>query len=301
MTHGPENADPMDAPTDVYADAPAAGYDPGPAQPAEDAPAPPAGPGESRSSVSWPTVLASAGIAAVISALIVTVGVVGLWVIDQDRDGLRNTAAQPTVVNLGGAQGAPNGQVPVSTAATPGASRAAAPTERVPADDSPGGVAADDSAGGVVADDSAGDVAPGAAAATPQAQAGAAAVTTSQAATPAALSPAQLTTKVKLVMNTSASRSARAAELEGGARALTNIDAVARLLAAYPNSGFTYRVIGPVSVSGTGMNATLQMSRPGQGSRTKTLSWVWMDNKWKLTNQSVCAVTAYTMMPCSVA
>ena len=55
------------------------------------------------SSLNWPTVLASAGVAAVISALIVTIGVVGLLLVD-NRNGLQNTAAQPTVVNLGGAQ-----------------------------------------------------------------------------------------------------------------------------------------------------------------------------------------------------
>ncbi|NDK92343.1 hypothetical protein GYA93_22685, partial [Gordonia desulfuricans] len=122
-----------------------------------------------------------------------------------------------------------------------------------------------------------------------------------QAAAPVALSPAQLTTKVKLIMNTGASRSARIAELQGGARALTTVDTVARLLAAYPNSGFSYQVVGPVSVSGTTMNARLQMSLVGNGSRYRDLSWVWMDGAWRLSNQSVCTIAAYASIPCAVA
>ena len=51
--------------------------------------------------VSVPTVLASAGIAAIISAIVVTIGVVGIVVSERNDSA---TAAQPTVVNLGAAQ-----------------------------------------------------------------------------------------------------------------------------------------------------------------------------------------------------
>ena len=64
--------------------------------------------------VSIPTVLASAGVAAVISAIVVTIGVVGIVVSERNDTA---SAAQPTVVNLGSAQ-APQQQGLVGPAAT---------------------------------------------------------------------------------------------------------------------------------------------------------------------------------------
>ncbi|GAB25691.1 hypothetical protein GOPIP_087_00820 [Gordonia polyisoprenivorans NBRC 16320 = JCM 10675] len=237
------------------------------------------------SSLNWPTVLASAGVAAVISALIVTIGVVGLLLVD-NRNGLQNTAAQPTVVNLGGAQ----------TAQAPAAPGAAAPSAQAPAGQVPAAAPTE------AVPPAAGAVTPTAVApAQPAApQAGAPQATAPAAVTPAALTPAQLTTKIKLVMNTGAPRATRAAELQGGQQALTSVDAVSRLLAAYPNSGFSYQIIGPVTVSGTTMNAQLQMSLVGNGSRYKPMRWLWLDGKWKLSNESVCGIASYAMIPCSV-
>ncbi|QTI70236.1 hypothetical protein [Gordonia polyisoprenivorans] len=259
----------------------------GEVEPAESEGQDPEGPDEGvsgGSSLNWPTVLASAGVAAVISALIVTIGVVGLLVVD-NRNGLQNTAAQPTVVNLGGAQ---NAQAPAApgaaapSAQAPGQVPAAAPTEAVPP------------AAGAVTPTAAVPAQPAAP------QTGAPQATAPAAVAPAALAPAQLTTKVKLVMNTGAPRATRAAELQGGQQALTSVDAVSRLLAAYPNSGFSYQIIGPVTVSGTTMNAQLQMSLVGNGSRYKPMRWLWLDGKWKLSNESVCGIASYAMIPCSV-
>ncbi|NKY65996.1 hypothetical protein HGA04_25560, partial [Gordonia rubripertincta] len=88
----------------------------------------PAAGSEKRSGgINIPTVLASAGVAAVISAIIVTIGVVGLMV--GDRKDSAN-AAQPTVVNLGSAQ-TPQQQGLVGPAANQ--PPAAAPGEPAPA------------------------------------------------------------------------------------------------------------------------------------------------------------------------
>ena len=61
-----------------------------------------------------PTVFVAAGVSAIISALIVSIGVVGvLFAVDSDNSGA--TAAQPTVVNLGSAAN-PQGTAPVAGA-----------------------------------------------------------------------------------------------------------------------------------------------------------------------------------------
>ncbi|MGC4933375.1 hypothetical protein ACLQ3C_06800 [Gordonia sp. DT30] len=237
------------------------------------------------SSLNWPTVLASAGIAAVTSALIVTIGVVGLLVAD-NRGGLQSTAAQPTVVNLG----APSPQA-AAAAAAPGPTTPQAPAGQTP---EPAPTEAVPPAAGAVAPTAASVQQSTVQQSTaPQAPA-------QQSAAPAALSAAQLTTKVKVAMNTGASRTARAAELQGGQRALTSVDAVARLMAAYPDAGFSYQIVGPVAVNATTQTAQLQMSLVGNGSRYKPMKWIWLDDKWKLSNESVCVIAAYAMVPCSV-
>lgn len=55
-----------------------------------------------------------------------------------------------------------------------------------------------------------------------------------------------------------------------------------------------------MTVSGTTMNAQLQMSLVGNGSRYKPMRWLWLDGKWKLSNESVCGIASYAMIPCSV-
>lgn len=84
---------------------------------------------QSPSRVSIPTILASAGVAAVVSALIVTIGVVGL-VISNNNDSNNSSAQTPTVVNLGATQndGAHNGAAPAPAAgsAAPGTGTSAA-------------------------------------------------------------------------------------------------------------------------------------------------------------------------------
>ncbi len=222
------------------------------------------------------TVLASAGVAAVVSALIVTIGVVGLAT--SDRFAGSSPQATPTVVNLGAAQTpGVQGPVPVAGAPTSSPDGAAPTTENVPESDGgtgTGGTQTTTPAAGTMTQPAA-------------------------AAAPTALTPGQLNTKVKLIMNTGASRSARADELEGGAQALSSVDQVAEMLRV-SGAGFSYKMNGPVQVNGTTMTATLQMSLVGNGSRYKQLSWVWKGGKWKLSNASVCVIAAYAMLKCSV-
>ncbi|GAC70035.1 hypothetical protein GS4_31_00010, partial [Gordonia soli NBRC 108243] len=143
---------------------------------------------------------------------------------------------------------------------------------------------------------------PQAGAAAPQGQAPAAqapAQTQQQAAAaPQPLTAGQLNTKIKLIMNTGASRAARASELQSGARGLTSIDQVAQMLRV-SGAGFTYQMVAPVTQSGNTLSARLQMSLVGNGSRYRQLSWIWMDNKWKMTSRSVCDIAAYAMIPCT--
>ncbi|GAA4665194.1 hypothetical protein [Gordonia humi] len=240
----------------------------------------------SGSKVSVPTILASAGVAAVVSALIVTIGVVGLAT--SDRFGSNNAAAQPTVVNLGSEnQAAPGGtgtgqqQAPGETVVDD--STASAPTEAVA--------------------ESNGDAGTGSGGATTQQQQGTAGqqqqTQQSGGQTPAPLTAGQLNTKVKTIMNTNASDSVRASELEGGQKALGSVSAVAEMLRV-SGAGFSYKVVGPVTQNGETLNARLQMSLVGNGSRYLDLSWVWSDGKWKLSNTAVCAVAGYAMLPCAV-
>ncbi|MGV9860135.1 hypothetical protein ACWDTD_15985 [Gordonia sp. NPDC003425] len=258
-----------------------------PAQEPTEAPKPKAG-------INVPTVLASAGIAAVISALIVTIGVVGLMVADRDRTAA--AAATPTVMNLGAAQNVPNQQQATpGAAAQPNAPAAAAPGTQAPAAEQ-----VPESGGG-------GDSGP--VQTQPQAQPQAApqqntGATTQNAApaaaAPAALTPGQLNTKVNLVMNPGASRAARADELVSGERALRQIDLVAQAKASYGNVGFSYTVVNPVQVNGTTMTAPLKMSIVGRGSKTMQLTWNWTGSKWKLSDKSVCDVAGLVLLPCSL-
>ena len=196
-------------------------------------------------------------------------------------------------VNLGAAQSAlpqngaaaPAAVVPSSSAATAAATPVA---EDVPASDGGAGsgtapIATAPAAGGTAA----------------PAEPTVAPAPATQAAAPQALSPGQLNTKIRLIMNTGASRAARADELEAGARALGPVDAVANVLRV-SGAGFTYQMIAPVTVSGNSMTATLQMSLVGQGSRTRALTWVWTGDKWKLSDRSTCDVAGLALVPCSL-
>ncbi|MGV9860736.1 hypothetical protein ACWDTD_19075 [Gordonia sp. NPDC003425] len=250
-----------------------------------------------RAAVNVSTVLASAGVAALVSVLIVAIGVAGVALGTGNGSGDSASAQVPTVVNLGAAaqQQTPGAQAPAAQAPgtqTPGA--APAPGSGPAAAPAPAAEPVPESGGGGDSGPAPGVPAQAPAAQTPQAAAAPAPLT------PGQLNAGQLNTKIKLILNTGAPRAARASELQAGERALPPVDTVANMLNVYRNSGFSYQVIGPVTQNGTTLNATLQMSLVGQGSRYRPLSWVWMDGKWKLSNTSVCTIAAYAMIPCPV-
>ncbi|TYQ09790.1 UNVERIFIED_ORG: hypothetical protein L601_003100000360 [Gordonia westfalica J30] len=254
---------------------------------------PETGPEKRSGGINIPTVLASAGVAAVISAIIVTIGVVGLMV--GDRNDSAN-AAQPTVVNLGSAQTPQQQQGLVGPAANQ--PPAAAPGEPAPAV-APAPAATENvpESGGIVG---AGPDAVAPAPAPAPAPGTSAAPTQQAVAAPTALTPGQLNTKVKTVMNSRGNRAARAAELQGGERALRQLDAVAQAITTYGNVGLSYQMVGPVQVSGTKMTAPLQISVVGRGSQNRAMTWVWSGDKWKLSNSSVCLIASFVLLPCSL-
>ncbi|ROZ99334.1 hypothetical protein [Gordonia sp. OPL2] len=252
----------------------------------------------SGSGVSIATIVASAGVAAIVSALIVTIGVVGILVVDQ-RAGNTPGSQTPTVVNLGaaGTPTGPAGTAPNGVVVPDGAAPA---QDAAPGGQGPTGEQVPESDGGAGAGTSAAPPAgapQGGAAPVPPAAAGPA--QPAPAASPSALTPGQLNTKIKLIMNTGAARATRADELQSGERGLRSIDQVAQMLRV-SGAGFTYQMIGPVRRNGTSLSATLQMSLVGNGSRYRQLTWVWAGNKWKLSDRSVCDVASYALIPCSV-
>lgn len=254
--------------------------------------------GKSPARVSIPTVLASAGVAAVVSALIMSIGLVGVLLSNAQST---NASEQPTVVNLGAAAQEQQAQAPAAAPGSPASTKPSTSTrpatENVPESDGGGdtsgdsnnagatnGAANSGNANGQNTDDGAQQ---------PQEQ-------QDEAASPQALTPGQLNTKVNLIMNSGADRAARANELEGGERALSQIDAVSAAIAAFGNVGFSYRMIEPVSVNGQTMTGTLEMTVVGRGSQNQDLTWTWSGDMWKLTNQSTCDIAALVLLPCSL-
>jgi hypothetical protein len=61
-----------------------------------------------------------------------------------------------------------------------------------------------------------------------------------------------------------------------------------------------WRIAGPVNVSGNTLTANLILSSPGFNDATMSLTWVWKDGKWKLSNTSACEVAGYAQVPCAL-
>ncbi|MGC5255994.1 hypothetical protein ACPXCG_06540 [Gordonia sp. DT218] len=253
------------------------------------------GDGSGGSGVNWPTVMMAGGISAIISAVVVTIGVVGLLVSDIGRNGDAAGGAQPTVVNLGSAQSAapqaaaPQGSAANPPAAVPGAAPGAA---GAPAGE---GSSADLPAGGGA---SGGGMVPGTA---PQAvpQAPAAQAPAQQQSAHPAKSPAQLQNDLDTLIGTG-STARKAQGLEGGSKAVRQAQPIVALLQRFRPLGMTYRITGPVSVTGNTMKATLELRSPGWQPARMPLYWVWQGGQWKLSNRSICDLGAYGGIPCSL-
>ncbi|MDL9946669.1 hypothetical protein QSJ19_13935 [Gordonia sp. ABSL11-1] len=249
--------------------------------------------------VSWPTVLMAGGISAIISALVVTIGVVGLLLSDIGRDNNASSNTQPTVVNLGSAQS----QVPQAGApqAAPRATAPGAPAVGEPAGPPGEGSSADLPAGGA----SGGGLAPGAApqpapevpAAPQQTQ-----QTQQQTQTPTSR-PTPTVGQLQGDLNSlvgGGSTAQKGQRLEGGQRAATQAQPIVLLLQRFKPLGFTYRVVGPVSVNGNTAKATLELRSPGYQPARMPVYWVWKDGQWKLSNRSICDIGSYAQIPCSL-
>ncbi|MDY6811873.1 MAG: hypothetical protein SW127_23180 [Actinomycetota bacterium] len=258
------------------------------------------------SGVSWPTVMVAGGVAAIVSALIVTIGVVGLLLSDIGQ-GTSASSAQPTVVNLGSAQGQMPQQAP-----TAGAPASSAPPAAAPANPSiaagpkgevlgpPGeGSSADLPTGGGA---SGGGLAPGTVpeAAAPQTTQPTTEQTT-QATTASRATPTvgQLQNDLDVLVG-GGSNAQKAKRLEGGQRAVNQAQPVVLLLQRFKPLGFSYKVVGPVSVTGNTAKATLELKSPGYQPARMPVYWVWQDGQWKLSNRSICDIGSYAQIPCSL-
>ncbi|AZG46279.1 hypothetical protein [Gordonia insulae] len=249
--------------------------------------------------VNWPTVLMAGGISAIISALVVTIGVVGLLLSDIGRDNNASSNTQPTVVNLGSAQsevpqaGAPQA-APRATA--PGAPAAAAPAPAPGGEGSSADLPAGGASGGGLAPGAAPQPAPEVPAAPQQTQPRQQAQTPTSRPTP---SVGQLQGDLNALVG-GGSAAQKGQRLEGGQRAATQAQPIVLLLQRFKPLGFTYRVVGPVSVNGNTAKATLELRSPGYQPARMPVYWVWKDGQWKLSNRSICDIGAYAQIPCSL-
>ncbi|ROZ99342.1 hypothetical protein [Gordonia sp. OPL2] len=253
--------------------------------------------------VNWPTVLMAGGISAIISALVVTIGVVGLLLSDIGRDNnAASNSAQPTVVNLGSAQSqGPQASAPGAAprATAPGAPAAGAPAVGEPAGPPGEGSSADLPAGGGA---SGGGVAPGAAP-QPAPEVPAAPQQTQQQAQTPTSRPTPTVGQLQGDLNAlvgGGSAAQKGQRLEGGQRAATQAQPIVLLLQRFKPLGFTYRVVGPVSVTGNTAKATLELRSPGYQPARMPVYWVWKDGQWKLSNRSICDIGSYAQIPCSL-
>ncbi|MBF6171475.1 hypothetical protein [Nocardia blacklockiae] len=108
----------------------------------------------------------------------------------------------------------------------------------------------------------------------------------------------QLQSKLQLVLDPNASRSARANELEAGEAGLPLVDNVGGVMASVP--GFQWQAVGPVNVDGDRLTHNLQINVPGFDAMFIELSWKDIDGNWKLTRESECTIAYYANQPCTV-
>ena len=251
--------------------------------------APEDGPAEGGgSSINWPTVALAVGLSALVSAIVLAVGVTGILLANNSKNNNNSAqAAPPTVVNLG-AQGVQPAQPAVAApadSAAPADAAAPAPVADAPAAEAP--AAAPAPAVPVTQ-----EAAPPAAATGPGASGAAGGGPT----TPTA---AQLDGDLRFLAG-NASATEKAKRVEGGQRAVNQAQGVLGLVKQFEPMGFRYRVVGPVNVNGTSATARLELASPGYEPTYLPLSWVWQDGRWKLTNRSICDMGSYAQIPCSL-
>lgn len=235
----------------------------------------------SKGGINWPTVMMASGISAVVSAIVLAIGLVGLLL--TDVGGSNNAAQQtPTVVNLGAAN-QPLAQAPAAAAPAPAAET---PSADAPAPEAPAAQAPS-------ADAPAADA--------PAAEVPAATAPTSSAAssTPTAPTLGQFQSDLKL-LRSGASTAEKGKVLEGGTAAVGPINSLFKMADQFQAAGVRYEVTGPVKQNGTTATARFKLTGPGYEPAYSTMYWVWKDGRWKLTNRSVCELAAYIQAPCNL-
>lgn len=110
-------------------------------------------------------------------------------------------------------------------------------------------------------------------------------------------STGELRGKIATLFNAGASRSARAAELETGEAGLPAFDRAAALIAIAPPS-WRYDVVGPVTVDGDTLNATIFTATDGYEPWTFPVSWRNVGGTWKLTQESICTIGNFVGSGC---
>ncbi len=228
-----------------------------------------------RDSIDWPTVAVAAGMAGIVSALVLAIAVVGL--LFSDAAAGNRVAAAPQVVNLGAAVPAPVAAAVAPPAAAPPAAEPSH-TEQMPAGQAP-----------AAAPEVGSESAPAAAAPVESADAGAA----------AAPSLAQFRADLA-VLRSGASNQEKGRLLEGGAPAAATLTRVLDYGKQFEPMGMGYRLVGPVKQSGTTATARLELFAPGYPSNHLTMKFVWKDGRWKLTDKSVCELASFAQLPCNV-
>ncbi|MFE9582063.1 hypothetical protein ACFYO1_37205 [Nocardia sp. NPDC006044] len=107
----------------------------------------------------------------------------------------------------------------------------------------------------------------------------------------AAPSAGELNSKLSLVLNSGAARSARAAELEGGEADLAVVERVGGVMGGVP--GLTWTVQN-ANAAGDTLNADLMVTVPGYGTFPPIqIAWRQIDGTWKLTSESVDTIAYY--------
>lgn len=226
------------------------------------------------SGINWPTVAVAAGISAVVSAVVLAIGMAGLLMANAAAgDG---ASAQPTVVNLGAA--APVASVAPGAPAVPAAPEGEAPetSEAAPVAPVPAEAPA--------------------VPATPDEAAPAATAAAGQPTTPT-LGGFQ---RDLAVLRSGASNAQKGKLLEGGAPAAATLTKVLNYGKQFEAVGMGYRLVGPVKQDGTTATARLELYAPGYQPNYLTMRFLWMDGRWKLSNKSVCELASFAQIPCNV-
>ncbi|MBB2991232.1 hypothetical protein FHR72_002716 [Mycolicibacterium iranicum] len=107
-------------------------------------------------------------------------------------------------------------------------------------------------------------------------------------AQPAVPSAGELTSDLRVVLNTGASTSERAAKLAGGDAAVPTADNIANRLNTYGGM-VNWQVQNPV-LNGDQLDAQIAVTIPIFGTKTHNIYWVDQDGTWKLSNPSACVI-----------